>query len=700
MAVPEVTSKLSGALGRLTTTLGPKLTRWMERLGAHDIDTLPVLKSIPREQRTPLVMLALLISLGLAVVFFIVYAFASVRQTNQAEASTQLQMLSQRIAKSAQQAAIGNKTAFAQLKQGRDSFDASLDYLTGGHVYSAPAARGDDLAELSRSWQVSRKGLDTLIAQEAKLIDIGQAINQINIRNTELLDLTQQFAALLPAGSGRLAAYASQQALWTQRMAKNANALISGDVINPETAFQLGKDTKTFREVLDGMLEGSSELGLTAIGESEAKNGLLELRENFAAYESQINTLLKNMAQLVEAKRASRAIFEDSEKLLTTTENLKQRYQAGLAWLFLVAAIFFTLLAMGSLVLLVLGNAAESRKRAEDAARVNQRNQDAILRLLNEMGDLAEGNLAVRATVTEDITGAIADSVNFAIEELRSLVDNINRAVVRVTQSTEDAKSLASQMQETTQRQTQDIAQTASAINSMSMSIGQVSDNAAESTEVARLSLETAQKGGDSVRNAIAGMNSIREQIQETSKRIKRLGESSQEIGEIVELISEITEQTNVLALNAAIQAAAAGEAGRGFTVVAEEVQRLAERSAQATRRIGAIVKTIQSDTQDAVHAMELSTQGVVAGTSLSDTAGQALQEIQSVSEKLAGLIQNISSATRSQAETAIQAADNMRKILDETHETSESAQKSAESIGQLVELSDQLKMSVAGFKL
>jgi twitching motility protein PilJ len=279
-------------------------------------------------------------------------------------------------------------------------------------------------------------------------------------------------------------------------------------------------------------------------------------------------------------------------------------------------------------------------------------------------------------------------------------VNNINGAVVRVTQSTEEARDITARMLDTTQRQSSEIAETTAAINRMSTSIGEVSNNAAESSEVARLSLVSAQKGGDSVRNAITGMNSIREQIQETSKRIKRLGESSQEIGEIVDLISDITEQTNVLALNAAIQAAAAGEAGRGFTVVAEEVQRLAERSAQATRRIGAIVKTIQSDTQDAVHAMELSTQGVVAGTSLSDAAGQALQDIESVSEKLAGLIQNISEATREQAETANQVADTMRQILDETQSTSESAQKSAESIGQLANLSDELKMSVAGFKL
>jgi twitching motility protein PilJ len=702
MAVPAFKLNMSGGLGRLTSAIGPRMSQWMERLGARDPDTLPVLKAIPAEQRMPLVMLVLFASLLLAALFFVAYTLVANRQSNQIEESTHLQMLSQRIAKSAQQAALGNKAAFAQLKQGRDDFNTALDYLTGGRVDTGASqgSRAGDLAALHSTWQTSRKGLDVLLAQESTLVDIGQAINQINVRNTELLDLTEQFSALLPGGAGRLAAYANQQALWTQRMAKNANALISGDVINPETAFQLGKDTKTYREVLDGMLNGSADLGLSPVGDPQAKEKLRELNDVFTAYEGQVNTLLKNMAQLVEAKRASRAIFEDSEKLLNLSDRLTEHYEGGLSWLMLILAILFTLTAIGSLLLVVLGNAAESRKRAEEAARVNQRNQDAILRLLNEMGDLAEGNLAVRATVTEDITGAIADSVNFAIEELRSLVENVNQAAVRVTQSTEDAKRIAGRMEEVTEQQTRDIAQTTEAINSMSQSINQVSRNAAESEEVARLSLQSAQKGGDSVRNAITGMNTIREQIQETSKRIKRLGESSQEIGEIVDLISDITEQTNVLALNAAIQAAAAGEAGRGFTVVAEEVQRLAERSAQATRRIGAIVKTIQSDTQDAVHAMELSTQGVVTGTSLSDAAGQALQDIESVSEQLARLIQNISEATRSQADTANRAADNMRQILEETHEASDSARQSAASIGELVELSDRLKLSVSGFKL
>jgi twitching motility protein PilJ len=682
---------------RREAALGQRVAAWMEKLGARDPDTLPILKNIPAERRMPTLVTALLASLLLAVLLFVLYAFLVARQTGRVEEGTQLQMLSQRIAKGVQQAALGNKAAFAQIKQSRDAFDAGLKYLGGDPTN--PSQSDGPLGDLLRTWQGSSKGIATLLAQEAALVDIGQAIHQINVRNTEVHDLTEQLAALLP-GAGKTAAYANQQALWTQRMAKNANALVAGDVIDPETAYQLGKDTKTFRDVLDGMLNGSEELGLPAIAETQARDKLMELRETFASYEGQVNTLLTNMAHLVGAKRASRTIFEDSEKLLAQSRQVTDAAGGGATWIILALAVLAVLATVASLVLLVLGNAAENRKRAEEAARANQKNQDAILRLLNEMGDLAEGNLAVRATVTEDITGAIADSVNFAIEELRMLVENIHRASDQVTTASDEAKRISADMQETARRQANEIAETSSAVNQMTVSIGQVSKNAAESTQVAQQSLESAQRGGESVRDAITGMNTIREQIQETSKRIKRLGESSQEIGEIVDLITGITEQTNVLALNAAIQAAAAGEAGRGFTVVAEEVQRLAERSGQATRRIGALVKTIQSDTQDAVHAMELSTQGVVAGTNLSDTAGQALQDIESVTERLAKLIQNISNTTRAQAEMANRVSSNMRQILQETRLNSESAEKSALSIGELAELSEELKMSVAGFKL
>ncbi len=329
-----------------------------------------------------------------------------------------------------------------------------------------------------------------------------------------------------------------------------------------------------------------------------------------------------------------------------------------------------------------------------------QQNQIAVLNLLDEMGDLADGDLTVHAVVQENITGAIADSINYTIDSLRDLVTGINRASEQVNTATGQAQATSVKLLSAAEKQLIQITETTNAVTNMTRSILQVSSNASQASQVAQRSIQAATVGSQAVQNTIAGMNGIREQIQETSKRIKRLGESSQEIGEIVELISDITEQTNILALNAAIQAASAGEAGRGFTVVAEEVQRLAERSSEATKQIGAIVKTIQTDTNSAVAAMEKSTEGVVEGARLSDAAGNALTEIETVSNSLARLIQSISTATAAQTEEASTVTKNMQQIQEITSQTTQGTKLTAESVGQLTKLAEELRASVAGFKL
>ena len=342
----------------------------------------------------------------------------------------------------------------------------------------------------------------------------------------------------------------------------------------------------------------------------------------------------------------------------------------------------------------------EAEQQRASAEHERNHTQQAILRLMNEMGDLADGDLTIRATVTEDITGAIADSVNYTIEELSVLVRRINDAATRVTSATESAQRTSRQLLDAAERQSGEIRSVGDTVQQMAASMSEASKRARESAQVARRSLDAARKGASAVENTIHGMNDIREKIQETSKRIKRLGESSQEIGEIVELISDITEQTNVLALNAAIQAASAGEAGRGFTVVAEEVQRLAERSGEATKQIAAIVKTIQTDTHDAVAAMEVATRDVVEGAKLSDAAGQALTEIGNVSTEAARLIEQISSDTQIQASSAGKVAGTMQEILAVTEQTTIGTQQTAVSIGQLADLAVELKGSVSGFKV
>ncbi len=702
MAMSKPNMAIGKVFGKLSEKYGPGIGQIANRWISLDPDRIPLFNRVNPAQRNQVLVITLLISLLLAAVLIVWNTVQVGNRAEYIEIATRLQMLSQRYTKTAQQAVLGNKLAFGQLDESRKAFASGLDSLIdgGAGVPSSPGFIQDDLSELKKRWDISKKDIQYLVGQQILLVELGRALMEINQRNNELLDLTEQVVTLLPADAKKQLAFANQQALWTQRMAKNANALLSSDVINPETAFQLGQDLITFREVLTGMLQGSATLGVAAVVDANAREKLLELEEVFSRFEKQANHILKSMPQLVEAKRAAREIFDESEQLLTLTQRVTERYQGLGSGFYLLLAIVSSLVALASLMLLGVLNLQAAQQRAELAAQENQRNQDAILRLLNEMGDLAEGDLTVQATVTEDITGAIADSVNYAIEELRMLVQGINRASEQVTQTTSEARLSSEQLLAAAEQQSQQISETTTAVTQMSNSIVQVSQSAAESARVANQSLDTARRGGDSVRGAIAGMNTIRDQIQETSKRIKRLGESSQEIGEIVDLIADITEQTNILALNAAIQAAAAGEAGRGFSVVAEEVQRLAERSGKATRRIGAIVKTIQSDTQDAVNAMESSTQGVVEGTLRSDAAGNSLAEIESVSDQLARLIQSISDATQAQASTAERIAGNMQRILEVTGQASTAARVSASSINELAVLSNELKVSVSGFKL
>lgn len=632
-------------------------------------------------------------------------------------ASGEMRMLSQRLAKASSLALQGNPVAFAQLKESRDTFSQLLDRLSAGgevsgvDVPASPDSVRGQLTALTERWTATEKDAATVIGQEKSLVELGKSVALIDNKNAVMLELTEQVAAmkLQTGSSAREIAAANQLVMLTQRIAKNASALLVGDEINPEVAFLLGKDTNAFRDILAGLSKGSDALRLSGSNDADTREKLKELEGAFKEYQGAIGSILGNMQPLVLSKQAGSRIFRESEDLLKATDELAAGYQETLGerGLYIVLLIILVAIALATLALLAKIYLADTSRRALDAElqrqsseQTNRENQDAILRLMNELGDLADGDLTVTATVSENITGAIADSINYTIEELRVLVGRINDAANRVTAATEIARQTSAELLDAAGRQSAEIQEVGQSALEMARSMSQVSGNATQSAQVARQSLMAAEKGTQAVHDSIKGMNEIRNQIQETSKRIKRLGESSQEIGEIVELISDITEQTNVLALNAAIQAASAGDAGRGFTVVAEEVQRLAERSAEATKQIAAIVKTIQTDTQDAVSAMEQSTQGVVEGAKLSDAAGQALTEISQVSRDLAELIQDISSSTQTQADSATQVATLMQDILRVTEQTTAGTQRTAEAVDELTALASELKGSVAGFKV
>ena len=654
---------------------------------------------------------------GLLVVLLLIDAAIVVMDARQATYNTlyiasvgKVRMLSQRLAKAAQQSSQGNPAAFKQLRESRDEFAGLVKLLIGGGAAGdvdlppTPERVRPVLDALNTEWKKSERNAALVIREERNLVALGAAVRSINANNPTLLEQADEIAALSvqSGGSTRQNALVAQLVMLTQRMAKNANTMLAGDIVDPEVAFLLGKDTNTFRDALQGLIQGNDALRIARVADPEMRGKLTELEAGFKEYQAGVSEILGNMQRLVNAKRATRDLFNDSETLLGAAERLAAGYEEQLAARRVNFIALGVVSVLAIVLLLLIGKVYldDTRKRAEQSERQNRANQDAILRLLNEIGDLANGDLTVRAKVTEDVTGAIADSINYTIDELRRLVAGINDAAQQVTAATDEAQAVTGQLLQATQRQASKIEQTGQSVTQMAQSMNEVSLNANDTAKVAETSLSAAGKGAHAVQNAIRGMNEIRDQMQETSKRIKRLGESSQEIGEIVQLISDITEQTNVLALNAAIQAASAGEAGRGFTVVAEEVQRLAERSAEATKHIAAIVKSIQRDTQDAVEAMERSTRGVVEGTQTADEADRALREIEQISTRLAGLITSISSATQQQVVSATQVAGNMKLILGETQLTTDGTKKTALSAARLTELAVALKNSVAGFRL
>ncbi len=455
-------------------------------------------------------------------------------------------------------------------------------------------------------------------------------------------------------------------------------------------ATQFGKDTNTFAQTIEQLRAATGPA-------VHAKLDALE--QTFTEFQDNVNAILETVAEFFVAQRASQAVLDDSDALLDASEALVAGFgQTGdmlryLPWVFGGIAV---------LALFWLGRhlVVEAREQAEVSAEQNRETQDAILKLLDEMGSLADGDLTIEAEVTDQITGAIADSINFAVQEMRDLVARINTATAQVTSESESTADIARELSRASAAQADEITKTTAQVQAMSNSMQEMSGDARRSAEVAQSSVDVAKRGAQAVRDTIRGMDDMREQIQETSKRIKRLGESSQQIGEIVGLIDDIAEQTNILSLNASIQAAMAGEAGRGFAVVADEVQRLAERSAEATKQISTLVNNIQADTNEAVTSMEHATQGVVDGTRLADSAGQALGEIESVNEELSRLITGMADVAERQSEEATTVSNRMTSIRDVTHKTSQGAQSTAQSIGKLSELARELQESVSGFKL
>ena len=607
----------------------------------------------------------------------------SQEQAQYVETSSRLLMLSQRLAKDAREAALGNAEAFPLLRESEKEFATIVTSLDKGNAAMkmdpAPATVRPDVDKVKGLWETTSANVATIVGQEKLLLATKNHVRRVNELAPLLLAQADEVVETIirEGGKPELINIAGRQRSLSQRIAKDVNIFSQGGTGAAVAATQFGKDMNLFAATTDQLV------GIT----TPAVQAKIEpMRETFDETRTAIEAILNNVAEFFVAQRASQAIITDSEPLLKSVQDLVASFggAGGQAWLKAVPWIFG---GIAALALFLLGRAlvVDARVRADESARQNRETQDAILKLLDEMGNLADGDLTIEAEVTDQITGAIADSINFAVKEMRDLVSRITDASQQVAQESQSTASTAQQLSTASAQQADDITNTTERVQRMAQSMEAMSGEARRSAEVARSSVDVAKRGAQAVRDTIRGMDDMREQIQETSKRIKRLGESSQQIGEIVSLIDDISEQTNILSLNAAIE---------------DEVQRLAERSAEATKQISDLVKNIQSDTNEAVTSMERATQGVVDGTRLADAAGQALGEIESVSEQLSQLISGMAETAQEQSEAATDVSSQMTQIRDVTNATSRDARQTAESIGKLTNLARELSDSVAGFKI
>jgi twitching motility protein PilJ len=602
--------------------------------------------------------------------------------------SEQLSLVVQRIPYEAQNALRGEATAFDAL---------------GKSLAQAKALRGEVGSTVGDSAAWSKLGEDAAVVSGAQ-----DAVTTIQSANKEARDLAPKLLSELgdlgsSVGTQKLdgmSRYLERFELMVQRIQQDMNGLGSGVSDAAPAAQRLADSLEFLNQVIRGLSGEESGLALAKVTGNDPEQRLKTVAARNQQYAQSIRKAIGAAEALSKAQGAARSLPSSANTLAAQLAAIPVAKAGGSDFRYVIIALLVAAAALLGTLAWLYSQTATSRKTSEQRVRENERNQEAIMRLLDELSSLADGDLTVQATVTEDITGAIADSINYAIEALRELVATINDSAIQLDSAAKQTQGTAAQMAKASTAQSRQISAASESMADMAASIEEVSGNSERASDVARHSVDVAHKGGDAVRRTIDGMNTIRETIQETSKRIKRLGESSQEIGNIVELINDIAEQTNILALNASIQASMAGEAGRGFAVVADEVQRLAERAANATKQIEVLVRTIQTDTNEAVVSMERSTTDVVGGALLAENAGAALEEIEQVSNQIASLVQNISASARQQAVASGNISKSMQVVREISSQTAEGSTQTSTSIAKLAALSAQLRKSVAGFRL
>jgi len=621
-----------------------------------------------------------------------------------------LQVLSQQLANQGRDAVSGNAESFKAFRETKAQIESTVADLQG-RFGQEPGVSGQ-LNQMVAVWKPLGESASQIVASEPAVLALAGNADRFAGRVPQLQAQLNEVVRAMTAGGAPASQVFSalQQVVVAGTMARRVTEIRAGGPAAAAAGDALARDAVVFGQVLEGLAKGNEELGVAPVRNAAALAALEQSQTLWGEMRKDLDAILGSSKNLFAAQGAAASLAAGSDEMLEASKKLFDAFSAFGSvrdtrlfpnfWLGIVSGVLALISLIGFVWSSVRSRSRDQEIRYQAQVEFNSRNQQAIMRLLDEISSLGEGDLTVKASVTEDMTGAIADAINYAVDELRNLVTTITTTSVQVAASSQETQATALQLAEASNHQAEQITAASHRIHDMAASIEQVSRNSTESAEVAQRSVVIAAEGAGVVRETIQGMDQIRDQIQETSKRIKRLGESSQEIGSIVELINDISEQTNILALNAAVQAAAAGETGRGFAVVADEVQRLAERTSGATRRIEGLVQAIQADTNEAVSSMEQTTAEVVSGARLAEDAGTALTEIERVSNALNDLIKNISVAAQQQAGAAADITKTMGVVQQISGQTSRGAGQTADSIGHLAQLAADLRRSVADFKL
>jgi len=655
-------------------------------------------------------MIALLVLLlaFVAVTFYLLTRDSRIEQ-EWIRLTSNLQVHSQQLAKSATEAVDGNRGAFLQLSDWHSAMSESMGALKDGSIVrklpALPTATSPTLADLDELWTRMSANTQNILERETLVLDLAAASNTFIQAIPEIQELTDKAIRELTrnGASTQQVFIAGRQLVLSDRVLRHLKEMLRGGTGSVAAADSLKQEIGYFEQTMEALLLGSRKVGVAQVTVPSARDSLGRAQSVYESARPQLETILASSSDILAVRGAADEIFVDSMGMFVLSRQVAEEILAradSRLWPSLWSGSLGLIIILVAVALMAGSFLSTERRRAVEAGKQNHRNQQAILRLLDEMSSLADGDLTVRATVTDDMTGAIADSVNFAVEQLRELVTGINITALTVSESAQETMDTTGRLAAASGQQAEQVREATDTINEMAQSFDAMARRSRESSEVAQRSVAIAHSGSEMVQQTIRGMDTIRNQIQETSKRIKRLGESSQEIGDIVELINGIAEQTNILALNAAIQSASAGGAGRGFAVVADEVQRLAERATNATRRIEMLVQNIQADTSEAVVSMESTTSEVVAGAEKAEDAGEALKRIESVSKDLSSLIEDISQEAQTQSEVATRIAEQMNSIRDVSIRTSEGSNQTALAMGRLADLVHKLSDSVADFKL